>query len=213
MWVMPKLVDHTERRREIAAAVWRVLMRDGLRGASVRAVVAESGMSSGAIRHYFSTHDDLLRFAGHLVMERGPHRLSTVLENRRLGPRRRAELLLAELVPLDDQRQTEARVFAALADLDRDRPEDQCFRALTYAGCRMVARMAVLVLAGQEVSEEPAGPLPAEHERLAERLQVLTDGLAAQYLFYPGLHTAAQLGRILRRVVDDVADELAPATL
>lgn len=207
--VVPRVVDHTERRREIAAAVWRVLMRDGLRGASVRAVVAESGVSSGAIRHYFSSHDDLLRFAGHIVVERSPDRLGAVLRNRRLAPRRRAELLLAQLVPLDEERQTEIRVFAALADLDRDRPEDQRFRAAAYAGCRMVARMAVLVLAGQEVTAEPTTRLPARQERLAERLQLATDGLAGQYLFYPGLHTTTELSRLLRRAVDDVAEELA----
>ena len=206
---VPKVVDHTERRREIAEAVWRVLMRDGLRGASVRAVVAESGLSSGAIRHYFSSHDDLLRFAGHVVVERGPDRILSVLRNRRVGPRRRATLLLEELIPLDHQRQTETRVFAGLADLDRARPADREFRRNTYEGCRVIARMAVLLLAGEEVTSEPVTPLRAPWERLAERLQVVTDGLAGQYLFYPGLHNPAAMSRILRRAVDDVSDELA----
>ena len=206
---MPKVVDHTERRREIAEAVWRVLMRDGLRGASVRAVVAESGLSSGAIRYYFSTHDDLLRFAGHVVVERGPDRIASVLGNRRAGPRRRAALLLEELIPLDHQRQTETRVFAGLADLDRARPADQKLRQDAYRGCRAVARMAVLLLAGAEVTGEPVAPLSARWERMAERLQVVTDGLAGQYLFYPGLHEPREMSRILRRAVDDVADELA----
>ena len=207
---MPKVVDHTERRREIASAVWRVLVREGLRGASVRAVVAESGLSSGAIRYYFTSHDDLLRFAGHVVTERVPDRLGAVLRNRRVAARRRAALLLEELVPLDQQRQTETRVFAALADLDRSRPADREFRRKAYDGCRVVARMAVLLLAGGEVTDEPSAALPPRQERLAERLQVVTDGLAGQYLFYPGLHTPAEMSRILRRAVDDVGDELAP---
>lgn len=206
---MPKVVDHTERRREIAAAVWRVLVREGLRGASVRAVVAESGLSSGAIRHYFSSHDDLLRFAGHIVSERVPDRLTAVLHNRRVSPHRRAALLLEELVPLDQQRQTETRVFAALADLDRGRPADRQFRRSAYDGCRTVARIAVLLLAGQEVTEEARAPLSARLERLAERLQVVTDGLAGQYLFYPGLHTSAEMSRMLGRAVDDVVADLA----
>lgn len=184
-------------------------MRDGLRGASVRAVVAESGLSSGAIRYYFSTHDDLLRFAGHVVVERGPDRIGAVLRNRRVGTRRRAALLLEELIPLDHQRQTETRVFAGLADLDRARPADQELRQNAYQGCRAIARMAVLLLAGAEVTSEPVAPLRPRWERLAERLHVTVDGLAGQYLFYPGLHTPAQMSRILRRVVDDVADSLA----
>lgn len=206
---MPKIVDHAERRREIASAVWRVLVRDGLRAASVRAVAAESGLSSGAIRHYFSTHDDLLRFAGHVVVERGPDRIAAVLRNRRVGPRRRAALLLEELIPLDHQRQTETLVFAALADLDRARPADRRLRMDAYDGCRAIARMAVLVLAGIEITSEPVAPLSARRERLAERLHVVTDGLAGQYLFYPGLHTPPEMSRILRRAVDDAAAQLA----
>lgn len=207
--MVPKVVDHDERRREIAAAVWRVLMRDGLRGASVRAVMEESGLSSGAIRYYFSSHDDLLRFAGHVVVERGPDRIVAVLRNRRVGPRRRAALLLEELIPLDHQRQTETRVFAALADMDRARSADRRFRRETYEGCRAIARMAVLLLAGEEVTGEQVAPLPARWERMAERLQLVIDGLAGQYLFYPGLHTPPEMSRILRRAVDDVTAELA----
>lgn len=170
--------------------------------------MAESGLSSGSIRHYFSTHDDLLRFAGHVVSESVPERLLAVLGNRRLAPRRKAALLLEELVPLDAQRQTETQVFAALADLDRGRSADQEFRRMAYEGCRVIARTAVLLLAGRELSEERVGPLPGRLERLAERLQVVTDGLAGQYLFYPGLHTPDEMSRILRRAVDDVAAEL-----
>ena len=183
-------------------------MRDGLRGATVRAVVAESGLSSGAIRHYFSTHDDLLRFAGHVVTESVPDRLLAVLRNPRTGPHRKAVKLLEELVPLDAQRQTEVQVFAALADLDRARPADRKFRRDAYDGCREIARTAVLLLTGREISARQDVPLPARLERLAERLQVVTDGLAGQYLFYPGLHTPDEMSRILRRAVDDVAAEL-----
>ena len=38
---MPKIVDHAERRSEIAAAVWRVIGAGGIGAATVRAVAAE----------------------------------------------------------------------------------------------------------------------------------------------------------------------------
>lgn len=206
---MPKIVDHAERRRTIAAAVWRVLERDGLRGASVRAVVAESGLSSGAIRHYFSDHDDLLRFAGHTVHELVPDRLTRVLRHPRLSSRRKAELLLEEMVPLDEQRATELRVFAALADLDRGRPSDRELRLRAYHGCRVVARMATLLLAGETPESGPDEPLEPRHEQLAERLHLVVDGLAGQFLFYPGLHDAAEMREILERSVAEVSSSLA----
>ena len=179
----------------------------------MRAVAAESGLSSGAIRYYFAGHDDLLRFAGHSVVERGLDRLLAVLRRRRVGPRRRAALLLEELIPLDQQRQTETRVFAALADLDRSRPDDQNLRQDAYRGCRSVARMAVLLLVGQEVTSEPVAPLRDRWERMAERLHLVVDGLAGQYLFYPGLHTPAEMSNLLRRAVDDVAAEVGDRTV
>ena len=60
---MPKVVDHEQRRRELAAAVWRVIGREGVAEVSIRAVAAESGWSTGALRHYFATRAELLAFA------------------------------------------------------------------------------------------------------------------------------------------------------
>ena len=40
---MPKVVDPKERRDEVLAAAWRVIQRDGLKGATIRAIAAEVG--------------------------------------------------------------------------------------------------------------------------------------------------------------------------
>src|SRR5690606_38395555 len=42
-FVMPRHVDHTRRREEIASALWRVVQRDGMRAVSVRSVAKEGG--------------------------------------------------------------------------------------------------------------------------------------------------------------------------
>lgn len=60
---MPKNVDHDERRQELAAAVLRVIQREGLAGATIRGVAAEAGWTRGVIAHYFTSRDDLLLFA------------------------------------------------------------------------------------------------------------------------------------------------------
>mgnify|MGYP001506362784 CR=1 FL=1 len=67
---MPKIVDHEERRRLIADAFATVVRRDGVAGASVRAVAAEAGISPGAMRHYFDTQTGLLRFVAQDLTER-----------------------------------------------------------------------------------------------------------------------------------------------
>ncbi len=67
---MPRVVDPVARRNDLAEAVWRVIRREGLEGASVRAVAREAGLSMGSLRHYFGTQSELLIFAMRMVMDR-----------------------------------------------------------------------------------------------------------------------------------------------
>jgi len=110
---MPRLVDHTARREELAEAVWRVIRRDGLERASVRNVAREAGRSPGSLRHFFTTQSELMAFSMRLVAERARARL----ESRRPSGdvRRDVEGLIAEVLPLDAERRTEAEVWLAFA--------------------------------------------------------------------------------------------------
>jgi AcrR family transcriptional regulator len=60
---MPKIVDHEDRRQELARATLRVIGRDGFESATTRAVAEESGWSTGVLKHYFANKDQLLREA------------------------------------------------------------------------------------------------------------------------------------------------------
>jgi AcrR family transcriptional regulator len=46
---MPKIVDWDARRDEILSATWRVIVRDGIAGATVRAIAREAGCSPGIL--------------------------------------------------------------------------------------------------------------------------------------------------------------------
>jgi AcrR family transcriptional regulator len=48
---MPKVVDHEQRRGELAAAVWSLASREGLEAVTVRRVAEEAGWSTGALVH------------------------------------------------------------------------------------------------------------------------------------------------------------------
>src|SRR6185312_13615964 len=96
---MPRIVDHEERRAEVAAAVWRIVSRDGLEAATVRRVAAEAGMSTSVVSHYFSGKDDLLRLAFRIVVERGRDR--AIVQGDEGG---RARALLVTALPLDAER-------------------------------------------------------------------------------------------------------------
>lgn len=51
---------YADRRAELVDAAIRVIAREGLAGASTRAIVAEAGMPLGAFHYVFGTRDDLI---------------------------------------------------------------------------------------------------------------------------------------------------------
>lgn len=108
---MPKMVDHEERRRELAEAVWRVVLRDGVEGVSVREVAKEAGWSTGALRHYYGTKEELLASAARLLEELVIRRLQQRPEG--LTPREAVRAALCEVLPLDEQSRMVGRVWFA----------------------------------------------------------------------------------------------------
>ncbi|GLW93236.1 TetR/AcrR family transcriptional regulator [Actinokineospora globicatena] len=71
---MPKRVDHQERRREIAEALFRIAAGQGLRAVTLRAVAAEAGISMNLVQYYFPTKEEMLRFGWERVAELGGER-------------------------------------------------------------------------------------------------------------------------------------------
>ena len=57
---MPKVVDHEERRSQIAEAVWRIATTRGLQGVTFREVAAEAQVSVSLVQHYFGTKAGLV---------------------------------------------------------------------------------------------------------------------------------------------------------
>lgn len=211
---MPKRVDHAARRIEIAEATWRVLTRDGLQRTTVRSIVAESGLSSGAIRHYFSSQDELLHFVDALVIERVRDRLHAVMRDDRLDGPEKALRLCQELLPLDETRATELTVTTAMAERTRVDEQYHAYRRAQWKGIRVTARTVVDLLApaapGRPATPgRPAAPEAERRERLAARLHLVVDGLAAQYVFYPGLLTPAAMDVAIGETLDDIRRELA----
>ncbi|MFI5839302.1 TetR/AcrR family transcriptional regulator [Catenuloplanes sp. NPDC051500] len=183
---MPRIVDHDQRRRELAAAVWRVVARGGIGATSVRAIAAESGWSTGAIRHYFSTQAELLAFAAQLMMERVPERIRVHLENASLTPLDQVVAVLEEMLPLDEERRVEVLIFVMIADFTLRTPGIDAARDVAWAGTRYLCRLSAARLTGTPEPPELATPLadPAL-EAHASRLHVIVDGLSLQALMFP----------------------------
>ncbi|MEU1310653.1 TetR family transcriptional regulator C-terminal domain-containing protein [Streptomyces cinnamoneus] len=101
---MPKRVDHDERRRTIAEALWRIASTRGLESASLRDVAAEAGMSLGQLQHYFRSRGEMLVFAlehiNQYAAARVRDRVTAVTDTP--SPRTVLGEIVAELLPLDD---------------------------------------------------------------------------------------------------------------
>ena len=105
---MPKIVDWDERRDEILSATGRVIARDGIAGATIRAIAREANCSRGILGHYFDDKADILGSA-------------LVHSHRRVGARMAAaaaglaglaalRAVMLEALPLDDRRDLEAQI-------------------------------------------------------------------------------------------------------
>ena len=104
---MPRIVDHDERRRQIAEALLAVAARDGHESVSSRAVAKELGVATGSLWHYFDGFDDVVRAAAE-VTRRTDARIADATAGLRGLPRLHA--LMREVLPVDERTRSEARI-------------------------------------------------------------------------------------------------------
>lgn len=74
----PKIVKRENKRRLIVDAAVRVLMRDGLKGCTARAVADESPLTKSAIHYYFDSTEELVDAAMEAHLEEFLQRLLEV---------------------------------------------------------------------------------------------------------------------------------------
>jgi AcrR family transcriptional regulator len=188
---MPKLVDRERRREELASALWRLVLREGIEAASVRRVAAEAGRSTGSLRHYFVTQSELLAFAMELVTQRVTERVGG--HRRSDDPRETAERLLHEVLPLDAERHAEAQVWLAFTARSLVEPQLRELRDEAHHGLRALCATAVELLGAPD------------REREAERVHALIDGLALHAVLDPATTTPARQIELLAAQLDALA--------
>jgi AcrR family transcriptional regulator len=167
--------DHAVRRREVSAAVWRVLAERGFGGLTVRAVAAELGTSTGVVTHYFTSKAGLVRHALHLLDEQSPQRVRAPMPAG-LGALRAA---LLGALPVDDEAVRTNRVWVSSWDPALADPVLRADHAERYARGR--ARLQDHIVEAQARRELRAGD-PAD---LAAELHAFVLGLIVQALLDP----------------------------
>ena len=170
---VPKVVDRETRRARVAEAIHRIAARDGLEGVSVRVVAAEAGLSAGAVQREFATKDELLHFALRASVEEVSARFGRF----RVGPEKLTvaeglRLVLLDLLPTDERRWAQTRIWAAFYARAAVDPVFAGVLAELDAQARTNLRAALEYARDQ--GELASGQDP---EAAAELLMVILDGL------------------------------------
>jgi AcrR family transcriptional regulator len=105
---VPKLVDHDERREQIAFAACEVVAKYGFERATIARIASESGYTSGMVAHYFKSKQEIVLAALRLILRRIETRLTA-------GARSQGDLLsvLSESLPTDAARMAECAFWTA----------------------------------------------------------------------------------------------------
>jgi AcrR family transcriptional regulator len=193
---MPKVVDQTERRAEVAAAARAVIAREGLEGASVRRVAAEAGSSTTVVTHYFADKDALLLAAVEDAYAAVAARVLAKSESGLTGLSG-LRMILLEALPLDAERRAEARVWIAFWAAATTRKQLRPIQTNGYRVWRdVVSRMLLEAEARGEI--RPGLDLVRE----GEQLMCLVDGLLLQSTLEPRRLTADRQVEILDAALD-----------
>ncbi|MEK5233420.1 TetR/AcrR family transcriptional regulator [Lysinibacillus sp. FSL K6-0232] len=198
---MPKIVDHDEKRKQIAEAAWNIIREEGVEKASIRRVAAEAGMSSGALRHYFSTQDEMLLFIMNYYLEEGKKRSQNKEWSE--NPVQAVEEVLLELVPIDEEKKIETSVWwiLALRSLTSDTIKDK--KDEMTDGTYELANSMIEILALKGVLSDS---MNAELEK--SRLTALIEGLSIHALLRPDVYSPEKVKEVIRYHLETLCNKI-----
>lgn len=106
---MPKIVDHDQRRDEIAQAACQTVAKYGFEQATVARIARAAGYTTGMLAHYYESKQEIILAALRLMLLRIEHRLTRERQSDQ------ANLLdvLSEALAIDDQRFAECAFWMA----------------------------------------------------------------------------------------------------
>jgi AcrR family transcriptional regulator len=180
---VPKQVDHDERRRDLAEAVFEVIGARGYEAVSLRDVATQAGVSMGTVQHYFKSKDEMLLFSLGHMRARAMVRMQTALG--RLTSPSRLETIgagLRVMLPVDEPSRQEACVNIAFFSAATVTPKYADLIRDGYARLLEVSRWQLRAAAG---AGELADDLDVDLE--ADALFLMVQGLIGPILI--GLFT------------------------
>ena len=195
---MPKVVDHEQRRQQIADALLRVAAARGLHHAGLREVAAEAGISVRLIQYYFGSKEQLLLYTTHYLAVQLSDRVKARVRavGTAAGPRAIIEAILAEALPDDEDSRVFNVIWTSYLALSLTDPELD-MGPLARDADAVAGVVAAQLRAAQEAGQMPAGLDPTME---ATSLLALSAGLGNSVLI--GDRDATQAWAVIRYQLD-----------
>lgn len=197
---MPRIVNHEKKRKSIAEAAWSIIKKEGIEKASIRRVAIEAGMSAGALRHYFSTKDEMLLFIMDYYLEEGKKRSQS--KSWSDNPLQAVAEVLLELIPMDEEKKIETSVWwiLALQSLTSDTLKEK--KDEMTNGMYELASSMIEILVLQGILSDSTN-VKLEKSRLA----ALIDGLSIHALLRPDVYSPDKVKEVIRYHLETLCNE------
>ena len=190
---MPKKVDHQKRKIQIAETTWKVIVEEGIEHATVRKIAQASGLSVGAVRHYFATQSELLHFSMELVSDRVIQRAKARKFSKDRDPLELVTEGVSEVLPIDEERKIEMEVWLAfsakvLVDKTLRELSDKVYGDMHEGFKNVVHALQLLDIAKDGL----------DLELEVNRLHAIVDGMAMHHLLNPEQFTRDKMIQTLK---------------
>ncbi|MCC5601894.1 TetR/AcrR family transcriptional regulator [Nostoc favosum] len=190
-------MSYDARRIEVTKAAWRVIAREGLDRASMRAIAQELGSSTGVVTHYFRDKEELTLFALEQVFENVLQDMKTCAEGRQ-GIDRLVQMIFVAL-PLEDIDKADWKVWVAFLgySVGRERlvqKHQKRYDSLRQLICQELAELqkALVIRADLDLTLE------------ANALIALVDGIGTGIVICPEQFSAEQQKYLVRRHINAI---------
>ncbi|MHC5897083.1 TetR/AcrR family transcriptional regulator [Nostoc sp.] len=190
-------MSYDDRRIEVAKAAWRVIVREGLDRASMRAIAQELGSSTGVVTHYFRDKEELTLFALEQVFENVLEDMKTCAEGQQ-GIDRLVQMIFVAL-PLEDIDKADWKVWVAFLGYSIGRERLVQEHRKRYDFLRQIIsqeladlQKALLIRADLDLTLE------------ANALIALVDGIGTGVVIFPEQFSADQQKYLVRRHINAI---------
>lgn len=193
---MPKVTEEHRlaRRRQITTATLRCVEREGFHKTTMSHVIAESGLSAGAVYTYFKSKQDLIRAIAETALLEIGKAVATLSEAvEPVPPAEAARTVATRMLSLGDEAGVDIPRIALQCWAEAARDPD-LLDSLTVNARNLRDSWAAYATNAIAAGHLPAGADPA---RVAVSLMALLPGFAVQRLLLPGI------------TPDDLADSVA----